>query len=80
MQVGVPPDHCPSGWQYLVVTYEDLKPALQVYVAVLPKASPELSATLPLAGLLRLGHESAAKKQEQHYDYVSSKHTSVKDG
>ena len=39
-------------------------PLLQLYVAVLPKARPELSATLPLAGLLKLGHDSAAQIQD----------------
>ena len=34
-----------------------------MYVAVLPTARPELSATLPLAGLLNLGHVNATKTQ-----------------
>lgn len=34
-----------------------------MYVAVLPKARPELSATLPLAGLLKLGHDNATNVQ-----------------
>ena len=45
--------------------YVALYPLLQVYVAVLPITTPELSATLPLAGLLKLGHDSAQKEKKK---------------
>ena len=48
-----------------MVVYVALYPLLQVYVAVLPITSPELNTTLPLAGLLKLGHDSAKKKDAQ---------------
>lgn len=59
MQEGSSPDHCASAWQYLVDACDALYPSSHVYVVVLPKVRPELSATLPLAGLLKLGHDNA---------------------
>ena len=64
MQLGSFPDHFPSAWQYRVVANDALNPLLQVYVAVLPKFSPELRTTLPLAGELKLGHDSATRMPE----------------
>ena len=63
MQVGSPPDHCASVWQYLVDAYDTLKPSSHEYVAVLPTARPEFRTTLPLAGLLKLEHVNATKTQ-----------------
>ena len=59
MQLGSSPDHFLSAWQNRVVAKAALNPLLQVYVAVLPKRTPELRTTLPLAGELKLGHDSA---------------------
>ena len=47
-----------------MVVYVARYPWLHVYVAVLPITSPELSATLPLTGLLKLGHEIATEMQK----------------
>ncbi len=68
MQVGVPPDHCPSAWQYRVAANDALYPLLHVYVAVLPKARSELSATLPFVGLLKLGHDNATQMKESEQE------------
>ena len=50
-----------------------LYPLLHVYIAVLPKARPELRATLPLAGLLKLGHDNATKVQVEKVIYLISR-------
>lgn len=72
IQLASPPDHWPSAWQYLVDVNVVLYPLLQLYVAVLPTRLPELRATLPLDGLLKLGHDSAETQNTGRNDFKYS--------
>src|SRR5262245_49965169 len=58
LQVGAAPDHAPSAAQVRNVVPSGAKPASQMYVAVLGKMPPLLTATVPLAGLASASHAS----------------------